>query len=225
MQGVSPSQLNKSLFCRSWVVSCAREVLFHVWEKLWPILPPPSVPQISGSLQNHTEKKSLFVYGVSGSLRFVFLRPPSCQRWKCQNIKESHFSWSCLPWLEGAVPGILRRNLLLIFPAQPCRVEGWRRAKQSMWAAGCQQSLRSSWECVAVPLRKGSGMQSQGQREVVAICLQLFCAPKPRFAVCLVQMIKQNLHIHSLDHLNATVGFRDGLTQAPSASHLTQKLL
>lgn len=119
----------------------------------------------------------------------------------------------------------LRRNLLLIFPAQPCRVEGWRRAQQSIWAAGCQQSLRSSWECVIVPFDKDSGAQSRGQREVVAICLQLFCAQKPWFTVYSVQMIKQNLQIHIWGCFSATVGFRDGLTQAPSATHLTQKLL
>lgn len=71
----------------------------------------------------------------------------------------------------------LKRNLLLIFPAEPSRVEGWRRAKQSIWAAGCQKSLRSRWECV-MPFDEGSDMQSQGQREGVAICLQLVCAPK-----------------------------------------------
>lgn len=68
-------------------------------------------------------------------------------------------------------------------------------------------------------------MQSRGQREVVAICLQPFCAQKPQFTVYLVQMIMQNLQSHILDRFSAAVGFGDGLTQAPSASHLTQNLL
>lgn len=59
----------------------------------------------------------------------------------------------------------------------------------------------------------------------MAICLQLFCAQKPWFTMYLVQMIMQNLQIHILDHISATVGFRDGITQTHSTSHLTQKLL
>lgn len=88
------------------------------------ILSPLSARQISGSLQNHIEKKS-FVYGVSESFRFVFLPPPSCQQWKCQNIKKEAFLLE-LPAMAGRKSARnMRRNLLLIFPAQPCRVEGW----------------------------------------------------------------------------------------------------
>lgn len=59
----------------------------------------------------------------------------------------------------------LRSNLLLIFPAQSCRVERWGRVQQGIWATRCQHSLRSSWGCVITPFGKDSGTQSQGQRK------------------------------------------------------------
>lgn len=55
--------------CRLIFVLCLGETLTDAEATIFP---PPSAPQISGSLQNHIENKSLFVYGVSGSLRFVF---------------------------------------------------------------------------------------------------------------------------------------------------------
>lgn len=107
--------------CRLAFVLCLGETLTNAKAI---ILPPPSAPQISGSLQNHIEKKSLFVYGVSGSLRFVFLPPASCQHWKCQNIREAFLLE--LPAMVGRRRARnLRRNLLLIFPAQSCRMQGW----------------------------------------------------------------------------------------------------
>jgi len=76
----------------------------------------------------------------------------------------------------------LRINLLLILPAQSYRLEGFGDFKQSIWAAGYQHSLCSSWGCIITHFDKDSGTQSQGQRK--NFMLQRWQPSACRISVC-----------------------------------------
>lgn len=90
--------------------------------------------------------------------------PLSCQHWKCWNIKERHFlgaadhGWKeeCQKSQEKSAPDL---------PITILHSGGMGRVQQSIWAAGCQHSLHSSWGCFITPFDKDNGTKSQGQRK------------------------------------------------------------